>query len=123
MSWLPNPSWFRPSAVLEGPHKGPASAADYDVIIAGAGPAGATTAYYLKRTNPALRVALLDKATFPRDKFCGDAWCSPALAILEDMGVLQELEAEGLVCDCLCGGFVSPAGQVCPTQTLTAVPR
>jgi hypothetical protein len=43
------------------------------------------------------RVALLEKEHFPRDKFCGDAWCAPALEILEDMGVLQDLEAEGLV--------------------------
>ena len=87
---------------------------DYDVAICGAGPCGATTGYYLARlgqeNNRPLRVALLDKATFPRDKFCGDAWCAPALDILEDMGVLQELEARGVVCQTLAGGFVSPSG-------------
>ena len=123
MSWLYPFGWGRPSAVSDGPFKGPALGADYDVIVAGAGPAGATCAYYLMRANPSLRVALLDKASFPRDKFCGDAWCSPALAILEDMGVLQKLEEEGLVCDCLCGGFVSPVGpsarKVSHTETFT----
>jgi flavin-dependent dehydrogenase len=54
---------------------------------------------------------LLEKAAFPRDKFCGDAWCAPALDILEDMGVLQQLEAEGLVRDTTAGGFVSPSGE------------
>ncbi len=56
-------------------------------------------------------VALLEKESFPRDKFCGDAWCAPALDILEDMGVLQQLEAEGLVRDTTSGGFVSPSGE------------
>lgn len=86
----------------------------YDVIVVGAGPGGATAAYYLARGGGgrgAKRVALLDKAVFPRDKYCGDAWCAPALDILEDMGVLQKLEAEGLVRDTTAGGFVSPSGE------------
>ena len=83
----------------------------YDVTIVGAGPAGATTAFFLTRGNSGLRVAVLEKAVFPRDKVCGDAWCAPALDILEDMGVLQELEAEGLVRDTTSGGFVSPSGE------------
>src|SRR6185295_2959861 len=42
-----------------------------DVIIAGAGPAGATTSLFLcKEKIPHL---IIDKATFPRDKICGDA--------------------------------------------------
>lgn len=43
----------------------------FDVIIAGAGPAG--TASAIKLAKSGLNVALLDKATFPRDKTCGDA--------------------------------------------------
>ena len=86
----------------------------YDVIVVGAGPAGATTAYYLTRgggSGETPRVALLEKAHFPRDKVCGDAWCAPALEILEDMGVLQKLESEGLVRDTRAGGFISPSGE------------
>jgi len=86
-----------------------ASGVHYDVIVVGAGPAGATAAYYLATGGK--RVALLEKARFPRDKICGDAWCAPALDLLEDMGVLQRLEAEGLVRDAVSGGFVSPSGQ------------
>ncbi|MHA1771931.1 MAG: NAD(P)/FAD-dependent oxidoreductase [Candidatus Thorarchaeota archaeon] len=41
----------------------------YDVIIVGAGPGGATAAYYLARLGHT--VALVDKAVFPRDKPCG----------------------------------------------------
>ena len=54
---------------------------DYDLIIVGGGPAGATMALSAAREN--LRVLLVDKATFPRDKICGDAIpprCHPILA-------------------------------------------
>ena len=43
----------------------------YDVLIAGAGPAGCSAA--LKLADTGLSVALFDKASFPRDKTCGDA--------------------------------------------------
>ena len=80
----------------------------YDVAIAGAGPAGATAAYFLAKGGK--RVVLLEKETFPRDKRCGDAWCEPALDILQEMGVLQELVAEGAVQFVRSGGLVSPSG-------------
>ena len=80
----------------------------YDVAIVGAGPAGATAAYFLAKSGK--RVVLLEKHTFPRDKRCGDAWCEPALDILEEMGVLQQLVAEGAVQFVRSGGLVSPSG-------------
>lgn len=43
----------------------------YDAVIVGAGPSGSTCAYYL--TKNGAKVALIDKETFPRDKYCGDA--------------------------------------------------
>jgi geranylgeranyl reductase family protein len=43
----------------------------FDVIIAGAGPAGSSCAITLASSG--LKVALIDKAVFPRDKTCGDA--------------------------------------------------
>lgn len=42
----------------------------FDVLIIGAGPSGVATAYCLR--NSGLTVAILDKATFPREKICGD---------------------------------------------------
>lgn len=53
---------------------------DFDVIIVGAGPAGAACALALRHSG--LRVALVDKASFPRDKICGDAIPSPTLKYL-----------------------------------------
>jgi menaquinone-9 beta-reductase len=47
---------------------------DFDVIICGAGPAGTTCALAL--ADSALRVAVVEKHTFPRDKVCGDAVAS-----------------------------------------------
>jgi len=44
---------------------------DYDVAIIGSGPAGCACALALH--NSGLRVALIDKEKFPRDKICGDA--------------------------------------------------
>jgi menaquinone-9 beta-reductase len=46
-------------------------ATKFDVIIVGAGPAGAACA--IKLADSGLKIALLDKASFPRDKTCGDA--------------------------------------------------
>ncbi|MEP7142117.1 MAG: geranylgeranyl reductase family protein [Ferruginibacter sp.] len=44
---------------------------NFDVVIVGAGPSGAACA--IKLADSGLKVALLDKAVFPRDKTCGDA--------------------------------------------------
>lgn len=42
---------------------------DFDVIVAGAGPAGSLSAYHLAAAG--LKVLILDKAKFPRRKICG----------------------------------------------------
>ena len=44
----------------------------WDLVVVGAGPAGAATALGALHENPALRVLLLDRDDFPRDKACGD---------------------------------------------------
>ena len=45
----------------------------YDVLIIGAGPSGSNAAISYKNLNPNLKVGLIDKSVFPRDKSCGDA--------------------------------------------------
>lgn len=44
---------------------------EFDVVIAGAGPSGSISAFML--SGHGLKVAILDKNIFPRDKICGDA--------------------------------------------------
>lgn len=60
---------------------------DAEVVIAGAGPAGASAATYLARAG--LRVVLLDQSRFPRDKVCGDFVSPVALEELRDLGVTR----------------------------------
>jgi flavin-dependent dehydrogenase len=56
-----------------------------DVLVVGAGPAGATAAYVLARAGA--RVVVCDRARFPRDKLCGDTLNPGTLALLDRMGV------------------------------------
>ena len=55
----------------------------YDVAIIGAGPAGCSCALALR--NAGLKVVLLDKAAFPRDKVCGDAIPGRAVKTLKSI--------------------------------------
>jgi geranylgeranyl reductase family protein len=64
---------------------------DADVIVVGAGPSGATTAYYLAQAG--LDVLMLEKASFPRDKVCGDGLTPRAVKALIAMGVDVSSEA------------------------------
>ncbi|QIX27172.1 geranylgeranyl reductase family protein [Nocardioides sp. JQ2195] len=59
----------------------------WDLAVVGAGPAGAATALGALRVNPALRVALLDRADFPRDKSCGDGIAPQVIDLLDEAGV------------------------------------
>ena len=65
------------------PNQPPADEAD--VIVVGAGPAGATTAFYLAQSG--LDVLLLEKSRFPREKVCGDGLTPRAVKALVGMGI------------------------------------
>ena len=56
-----------------------------DVLVVGAGPAGTAAAITLKRAGR--DVVLIDKATFPRDKCCGDGLTTLALREVEALGL------------------------------------
>jgi flavin-dependent dehydrogenase len=56
-----------------------------DVLVVGAGPAGATAACVLARAGA--RVVVCDRATFPRGKLCGDTLNPGTLAVLDRLGI------------------------------------
>jgi geranylgeranyl reductase family protein len=56
-----------------------------DVVVVGAGPAGATAAIVLARAGRS--VIVVDKAVFPRDKCCGDGLTTLALRELDALGL------------------------------------
>ncbi len=62
----------------------------YDVIIIGAGPAGCASALFLHQKG--LRVLVLDRTSFPRDKVCGEFISPAADDILEELGVLYAIQ-------------------------------
>src|SRR6185503_1681620 len=66
----------------------------YDAVIAGAGPAGSVAATVLARAGA--RVALIDRAAFPRHKLCGDTLNPGALAILKRLKLAAIAEGCGL---------------------------
>lgn len=64
---------------------------DVDAVVVGGGPAGVAAAITLARAGRS--VTLVDKATFPRDKICGDGLTAGALHLLEDLGLRPEAVA------------------------------
>ncbi len=58
---------------------------DADVIVVGAGPSGSATSYYLAQSG--LKVLLLEKTQFPREKVCGDGLTPRSVKQLLDMGI------------------------------------
>ncbi len=78
-----------------------------EVLIVGAGPAGAIAGVVLARAGA--RVLLVDRAKFPRDKLCGDTLNPGTLAILRRLGLDTRAEQRGLRLD---GMLVTGVGGV-----------
>jgi geranylgeranyl reductase family protein len=62
----------------------------YEVIVVGGGPAGSVMAWALARRG--VRVAVLERSVFPREKVCGDFVEPAGLRILDKMGCLDHLD-------------------------------
>jgi geranylgeranyl reductase family protein len=63
----------------------------YDAIVVGAGPAGAAFTLHAQRLG--VRVLLLDKARFPRDKTCGDALSGRSVVELDRLDLLPAVRS------------------------------
>ncbi|HEX7071433.1 MAG TPA: FAD-dependent monooxygenase, partial [Rhodothermales bacterium] len=62
----------------------------FDAVVVGAGPAGATAAANMAERG--MRVALLDRAAFPRDKICGDAVSGKSVDVLRRLRLIEGLQ-------------------------------
>ncbi len=78
-----------------------------DLLVVGAGPAGAAAALAARAAG--LDVVVADKATFARDKTCGDGLTTGALRLLERLGVdVPALASAAVVREVV---IVSPSGR------------
>ena len=79
-----------------------------EILVIGAGPAGSAAAWGLATTRH--DVLMVDQASFPRDKTCGDGLTPMALESLAQMGLREQVEAaSGARVDTV--RLVGPVGQ------------
>lgn len=70
-----------------------------DVVVAGAGPAGAIAARVLARAGA--DVLLLEARSFPRPKVCGDALIPDSLALLREEGLFDDVASRAHSADAI----------------------
>ena len=66
---------------------------NFDVIVAGGGPAGASAAIHLARSGA--HVLLIEQKKFPRPKLCGEFISPECQAHFEKLSVAEEMTAAG----------------------------
>ena len=65
----------------------------WDVVIAGGGPAGSSLSIRLARQG--MRVAIIEREVFPREKLCGEFISPECFAHFEELGVKESMLAAG----------------------------
>ncbi|AGG65857.1 geranylgeranyl reductase family protein [Corynebacterium callunae] len=97
----------------------------FDVLIIGAGPSGAAAAVHAARAG--LKTLLVDAASFPRDKTCGDGLTPRAMHQLENLGVADQLlknySNKGLKLHGFGGSVTAPWPSSYPTAVGSAMAR
>lgn len=69
---------------------------EYDVIIVGGGPGGATTGTLLRKYNPKLRVLVVEREVFPREHI-GESQLPPISDVLNEMGCWEKVEGANFI--------------------------
>ncbi len=96
-----------------------------DVLVIGAGPAGSSAAAWAARAGR--DVVLVDAATFPRDKTCGDGLTPRAIAELDHLGLGEWVRSKAVNRGLRISGFGQEAELPWPGGSLptvgSAVPR
>jgi geranylgeranyl reductase family protein len=96
-----------PSRRIVGGVPTPGPGVTVDLLVVGAGPAGCAAAVTGHRAG--LDVLLVDKASFPRDKTCGDGLTTGALRLLRHLGV--EVPGLGIAAPVDEAVIVGPSGR------------
>ena len=88
-----------------------ATAHKIDILIIGAGPAGASAALFLAQNG--ISSTIVDKAIFPRDKICGDALSGKVVEVLNklDKTLVEELAGHQKLLGSWGVTFVAPNGK------------
>ncbi len=83
-----------------------------EILIIGAGPGGVATALQLAKQNIPCTIA--DKASFPRDKICGDALSGKVVEVLKkiDATLLNDLQLQPVQVGSWGVSFVAPNNKV-----------
>jgi len=87
----------------------------FDVLVVGGGPAGSTLAYYLSGSG--LKIAIMDKVDFPRQKVCA-GWVTPA--VMQELNIDLEDYARGRELQAIHGFRISQLIRVSRSATAFA---
>lgn len=85
-----------------------------DIVIIGGGPAGISTALHLQAVAPHLRMVVVEKAVYPRDKICAGGIGARAFRMFERIGVEV---------DCPCVPIDAVALRITGHEIVVPVPR
>ncbi len=82
----------------------------FDVVIAGAGPAGLATALFLVKNRPGLagRIVAIEKSAHPRFKVCAGGLIPKTMLALDELGITLDVPAVEVIR----GEAVTPVGDV-----------